>query len=84
MCICLKMTSVVLSDVNGLTPFDCSDGRLEFCHAGSRWVLAFELFAAGKGVKNREINHHVSAKRQTECVLFPGHLLLVHIVRQHA
>ena len=34
MCICLKMTSVVLSDVNGLTPFDCSDGRLEFCHAG--------------------------------------------------
>ena len=47
------MSSVFLSNVNGLAPFDCSETAGIFAR-WERWLRAFELFAAGKGVKNHD------------------------------
>ena len=45
------MASVYLSDAQGLKPFDCSETAGIFAR-WERWLRAFELFAAGKVVKN--------------------------------
>ena len=45
------MTSVFLSDTQGLKPFDCSQ-TAGISARWKRWLRAFELFATGKGVKN--------------------------------
>ena len=42
------MSSVFLSNVNGLAPFDCSE-TAGISARWERWLRAFELFAAGKG-----------------------------------
>ena len=49
----LTMSSVVLRDVGGLAPFDCSD-TAGISARWERWLRAFELFADGKGVKNAD------------------------------
>ena len=46
-----EMAVVYLSDAQGLRPFDCSQ-TAGISARWERWLRAFELFAAGKGVKN--------------------------------
>ncbi|KAL9986226.1 hypothetical protein ACROYT_G000337 [Oculina patagonica] len=45
------MASVFLSDTQGLKPFDCTE-TAGISARWERWLRAFELYAAGKGVKN--------------------------------
>ena len=59
------MSCVFLRDVGGLAPFDCSD-TAGISARWERWLLAFELFADGKGVKhadqNKDQNNYLKAK----------------------
>ena len=45
------MSSIYLSDAQGLKPFDCSE-TAGISARWERWLRAFELFATKKGVKN--------------------------------
>ncbi|KAL9967182.1 hypothetical protein ACROYT_G025359 [Oculina patagonica] len=45
------MASVYLSDTQGLKPFDCTE-TAGISARWERWLRAFELYSAGKGVKN--------------------------------
>ena len=47
------MSSIYLSDAQGLKPFDCSE-TAGISARWERWLRAFELFATGKGVKNAD------------------------------